>query len=161
MIERNELLQLDENDFLKHCTLDFYKARGPGGQKKNKTESAVRLTHNDSSVAATASEDRKQSVNKSKAIKRLKLELAFTMRCPAVPWKGQMDMNPSNKHYSLFCACLFDHLEENDWQISTVAEAYKLSTNKLIKIISKSDTLWQEVNKRRTSLNHKPLRRSK
>ena len=159
MTDRNNLLLLEEQEFLKHCLCDFYKARGPGGQKKNKTESAVRLTLKESPIAATASEDRKQSINRSKAVRRLKLQVAFEIRLTAVPWKGQLDMNPSNKLYPHFCAVLFDHFHDNDWQMSTVANIYGISTNKLVKIISKSDTLWQEVNRQRLKLNYKALRK--
>ena len=160
MIERNLLLQLEDSEFLTHCLIDFYKARGPGGQKKNKTESAVRLTLKENGISATASEDRQQSVNRSRCIKRLKLQVAFEMRSEPEPWQGQLDMNPSNKNYPLFCAILFDHFNENSWQMSTVAEIYGISTGKLVKILAKSDTLWQEVNRQRTKNNLKPLRRN-
>ena len=159
LIERNNLVLLEENEFLKHCVCDFYKARGPGGQKKNKTESAVRLTLKNLPIAATAAEDRKQSINRSKAVKRLKLQIAFECRLPAEKWQGQLDMNPANKLYPHFCAVLFDHFHENDWQMSTVANKYAISTNKLVKIIGKNDTLWQEVNRQRLKLNHKALRK--
>ena len=95
LIERNKLLELEDNEFIKYCLIDFYKARGPGGQKKNKTESAVRLTLKNSSISATASEDRQQSVNKTRAIKRLKLQIAFELRQTPEKWLGQLDMNPS------------------------------------------------------------------
>lgn len=159
MIERNNLLELEDNEFIKYCLIDFYKARGPGGQKKNKTESAVRLTLKNSSISATASEDRQQSVNKTRAIKRLKLQIAFELRQTPEKWLGQLDMNPSNKKYPLFCAVLFDHLEMQNWQVSTVSEIYNISTSKLIKIISKNDNVWQRINNERQKLGLKPLKR--
>ena len=160
MTDRNQLLQFEESEFLKYCLIDFYKARGPGGQKKNKTESAVRLTLKESQISATAAEDRQQSVNRTKAVKRLKLQIAFEERLPPEQWSGQLDMNPSNKNYPLFCAILIDHCVEQNWQISSVATHYGLSTGKLIKILATSDTLWQEVNRQRAKLGHKPLKRN-
>lgn len=38
-------LRLSERDLLMHCKLDTFRASGPGGQHRNKTESAVRIRH--------------------------------------------------------------------------------------------------------------------
>jgi protein subunit release factor B len=53
----------------------FYRSRGPGGQRKNKKETAVRLYHEPSGVTVTASELRYQSKNKERAFKRLQAKL--------------------------------------------------------------------------------------
>ena len=50
---------------------DFFKSGGPGGQHKNKTETAVRLTHLPSGVTVTATERRSQLQNKEAALERL------------------------------------------------------------------------------------------
>jgi len=55
----------------KDCRFDYYKAPGKGGQKKNKTESAVRCTHLDSGAVGNCSETRSQHKNKSMAFKRM------------------------------------------------------------------------------------------
>lgn len=50
---------------------DFYRAKGKGGQKRNKTESACRCRHLPSGALATAEESRSQHTNKRKAFERI------------------------------------------------------------------------------------------
>lgn len=64
---REHILSLTKKDFI----IDNYKASGPGGQKRNKTESAVRIRHEPSGAIATCCEERSQSTNKARAFKRL------------------------------------------------------------------------------------------
>ena len=51
--------------------MTFYRAGGPGGQHRNKTETAVRLVHRRSGITVTASERRSQSQNRDLAWQRL------------------------------------------------------------------------------------------
>lgn len=53
------------------CNWDYFRAPGPGGQKKNKTESAVRCTHKKSGAVGQATESRSQHDNKQSAFVRM------------------------------------------------------------------------------------------
>ncbi|MDZ7343250.1 MAG: peptide chain release factor-like protein [candidate division KSB1 bacterium] len=53
-----------------------FKSGGPGGQHKNKTESAVRIKHVPTGIIVTASESRSQFKNRSVAWQRLIEKLA-------------------------------------------------------------------------------------
>ncbi len=44
-MHRNDWIAASDEILLRSCHEDFYRASGPGGQKRNKTESAVRLRH--------------------------------------------------------------------------------------------------------------------
>lgn len=59
---------------------EFYKASGPGGQHRNKTETGVRLTHLPSGITVTATERRSRERNRSAALERLMVRLAERSR---------------------------------------------------------------------------------
>ena len=66
-MNRKKLLSLTAKDF----EWDYYRAKGKGGQKKNKTDSACRCRHLPSGALATAEESRSQRANREKAFERI------------------------------------------------------------------------------------------
>ncbi len=67
----------------------FYKSKGPGGQRKNKKETAVKIQHIPSGITVVATEHRSQAKNKELAFKRLKEKLEELQReqKPRIPTK--------------------------------------------------------------------------
>jgi protein subunit release factor A len=55
----------------RQVVVETYRSRGPGGQRKNKTETSVRLKHLPSGITVIATEHRSQAENKRLAFERL------------------------------------------------------------------------------------------
>lgn len=60
----------------KELIVETYRSRGPGGQRKNKKETAVRLKHLPSGITVVATESRFQSQNLRLAMERLRDRLS-------------------------------------------------------------------------------------
>ncbi len=76
---------LTDAQLLAQCAVDTYRASGPGGQKRNKTSSAVRLRHLPSRLIVIAEESRSQHENKAKALRRIRQALYLKLREPIAP----------------------------------------------------------------------------
>src|SRR6202035_4982586 len=77
---RNPWTSLTDAQLLAQCEVDTYRASGPGGQKRNKTSSAVRLRHPPSGLLVIAEESRSQHENKARALRRLRQALFLRLR---------------------------------------------------------------------------------
>ncbi len=75
----------------KEVLVEPYRAPGPGGQRKNRKETAVRLTHPPSGITVVASERRSQAQNREIAFERLIKKLAQLNR----PRKRRIPTKPS------------------------------------------------------------------
>ena len=62
------VLPESDDELLRECEVETFRAGGPGGQHVNKVETAVRLTHLPSGVVVTCREERSQHRNKAKAL---------------------------------------------------------------------------------------------
>src|SRR5256885_16424427 len=79
-MSRADWAALTDAQLLAQCEVDTYRASGPGGQKRNKTSSAVRLRHPPSGLLVIAEESRSQHENKAKALRRLRQALYLELR---------------------------------------------------------------------------------
>jgi protein subunit release factor B len=77
-------LSLPDGALLAECDETFFVGGGPGGQHRNKTESAVRLVHRPTGVTVTATERRSQAQNRGAAIERLRERLEPLARRPKI-----------------------------------------------------------------------------
>lgn len=65
---------------LSDCKITRGRRSGPGGQHRNKVETAIRIRHLPSGITAEATERRSQEENRQEAIFRLRLQLAVRLR---------------------------------------------------------------------------------
>ena len=71
----HQKFETDPEMLKKQVVIETYRSRGPGGQRKNKTETAVRLKHLPSGITVVATEHRTQSQNLKQAFERLRMRL--------------------------------------------------------------------------------------
>lgn len=73
---------LSDEALLADCRVSRGRRSGPGGQHRNKVETAIVIEHVPSGVRAEATERRSQSANHRVAIHRLRTRLAVEVRSP-------------------------------------------------------------------------------
>lgn len=146
---------MSEPDLLRHCTVEFYKSGGPGGQKRNKTTSAARIIHRDSGLSAHSVDFRSQAENRARALHRLRFRLAAELRTPIAlfgyqppswlrPYTqgGQMHVNPKNPDFARVAAHLLDLLFAADGDAARAAALSGVSTSSLVKWLRQEPTIW-------------------
>lgn len=165
--------QLDEAGLMAQCRLTFTRRGGPGGQHRNKVESAVVVTHVPTQVLAEASERRDQSQNRRVALDRLRRQLAWCVRSPWVDagprpepsalWLtryAQTRGSVSLEHWDFptLLAEALDHLVADRWEVSTAAQHLGVSTGRLSKLLTADRLTCEWINRQRLTLGMPALR---
>jgi len=165
-------LALDDNALLGQCHVDTFRSSGPGGQKRNKTSSGVRLRHPPTGVSVIATEDRSQHVNKARAVRRLRLAIALATRTVVDPAAyrpselfascvsddGRLVIGRRDARYALVVSELLDVLAGCGMRVSDAARCVGVSTSHLVGFVEHDPKLWSCVNRMRADLGVKPLR---
>lgn len=173
-LRRTTWSHLTEDQLLAQCEVDTYRASGPGGQKRNKTSSAVRLRHPPTGLIVIAEESRSQHDNKAKALKRLRRALFLELRDPVAPEAlpthpdllplrtktERLEASAKNPLFWPAAGVLLDALSQARGQVSTAAEWLAISTANFIDILAADPKLWQQANHLRIQFDLKPLRLS-
>lgn len=145
-----DLVRRNDRDLLQLCRLDSFRGSGRGGQKRNKTSNAIRLTISDIAVTESASRSRAQNI--TSALRKLRLTIALSLSpllrrdCIGQPFpdeikpylgKGVIRINPHNPLFPVFSGCVVDLFMEYGGKWAIVAEALGVSNSQLRRFVEK------------------------
>lgn len=160
-------LGFDDAALLRECEIDTYRASGPGGQKRNKTSSAVRLRHPASGIIVIAEESRSQHENKARGLRRLREEIAVRVRLPLQPvpaWpetvsivNGRLALSAQNPARPLVLGLLLDALEAFGGRLSDAAAALGVTSSSMTRVLREQGQAWAQANRIRASNGLPPL----
>lgn len=154
---------LDDAVLLEQCEVTFGRASGPGGQHRNKVETAVTITHTPSGITAGASERRQQNQNRAEALRRLRLKLAMKVQTtvsrdryqPSALWESrrqgkQMSVAHGHRDYPSLLAEAMNLVIARNFDVAGAAGQLGVSMSQLAKLIRHEKHAFAIVNKGRT-----------
>jgi hypothetical protein len=168
---------LSDAQLLAQCEVDTYRASGPGGQKRNKTSSAVRLRHLPSGLIIIAEESRSQHENRARALRRLRKAFYLKLREELLPdallpevlagradyenardATGRLHLGGKDPRFWPVAGLVLDVLQAVEARVSEASSALGLSTGNLIDFLETDPKVWEQANLLRARFGHKPLR---
>jgi hypothetical protein len=169
--QRDGWLRESDDSLLADCTVDTYRASGPGGQKRNKTSSAVRLRHYPSGLSVISEESRSQHENKHHALRRLRMAIAIQIRAAIDPDHalpadlqryvlpdGRIRIGEKNDAYPRFVAFALDSLAANRGSTSKVAGVVCSTSSQLLRLLARNGAALAAVNGLRKEIGLHPLK---
>jgi hypothetical protein len=169
---RSTWTDLTESQLLAQCEVDTYRASGPGGQKRNKTSSAVRLRHRPTALIVIAEESRSQHENKAKALRRLRRALFLEIRDPIdvqsikdhLEWRKMLNgddrvaIGCRDERFWPAAGMVLDVLVALKARVSEAAAALGITTGNFVDFLQQDPKLWQQANVLRVKHGQKPLK---
>ena len=162
---------------LAQCEVDTYRASGPGGQKRNKTSSAVRLRHPPSGLIVIAEESRSQHENRARALRRIRQAIYLQIReelssdqltpaaIAAMPDyrgtrgpDGRLNLGKKDSRFWPVVGLVLDLLNSTGARVSESSTLLGISTANLIDFLRADDKVWQQANRLRAHFGQKPIR---
>lgn len=149
------------------CDVRFLRRSGPGGQNRNKVETAVVLTHRPTGLSAEANERRSQGENREAALFRLRLLLALEVRREIDPlddrgpsglWRsrcrgGKIVVSPSHDDFPALLAEALDVLASSGMDVKGAAASLGCTPSQLVKFLKDEPRALALVNAHRKRHN--------
>lgn len=165
-------LELPPEALLKACRQSRFQGSGPGGQKRNRVYSGVRLTHGPSGLTGECVDSRASARNVGEALARLRLNMALAAvipaprnadvtEAPADPDPGapfRVACNPSHADYPRFALRALFMLQGHGGQLAAAAEALGCTASALTRFLKAEKAVWAKARDIRTANGLHPLK---
>lgn len=159
---------LGEADLEQECSTSFRRASGPGGQHRNKVETAVHLVHLPTGLIGQASERRSQKENRQTAMHRLRVNLAVQVRTEPsemvqsiqrVYIQGKrLAISTQNWDWPAVLAELLNLAAAHQWQLAPLADLLNTTSTQIVKAIAREPAALAYLNQNRIAQGLSPLR---
>ncbi len=143
--------------FLADCQVETFRGPGPGGQKRNKTSSAVRITHKLTGLNAVAGESRSQAQNRANALRRLRLRVVIELRQPidlgtfSLPIGFSLKVSERNAAYPQVVGLVLDVLSACEWETGSARMALGVGSRPFTRFLRDDPELWIVVQSERAA----------
>ena len=157
------------DQLLQQCDVQRTRASGPGGQHRNKVETAIVIRHRSSGVVGQASEKRSQAANRDRAVFRLRVNLALAQRrisddatelidelWSARIQSGKIHINEAHDDFPAMLAVALDVLHHCDYDGAQTAKLLDCTTSQLVKFLKKEPAALAQVNRQRSESGLSP-----
>ena len=147
------------DELLAECDQRTDRRSGPGGQHRNKVETAVIIVHRPTGIVAEANERRSQVDNRRNALFRLRLALATEHRQPAdatttqpsALWQSRaagrrLNVSAAHDDFPALLAELLDHLQAVDYELSAASGNLGVSSSQLLKLLRSHPPAFAAIN---------------
>mgnify|MGYP006283434931 FL=1 len=156
---RDSWLRQTDSELAAQCRTESFRGSGRGGQKRNVTESAVRLTHEPTGLSATSDKTRSQAHNRRDALRQLRMEIALRCRTdPPRHWPWERIPSRRHEDFPRWAADILDLLHGAQYSVGDAARACDTSTGRFVRVLASDKRIWQEVNRQRQVRGLRPLR---
>lgn len=153
---------------LAECDVQHTRRGGPGGQHRNKVETAVVITHRPSGTIGQGSETRSQDTNRQAAVQRLRVNLALHVRTaiadgpPSPLWQARaggrkMIVSAAHADFPALLAEALDTLAACDGRLGDAAARLAVSASQLTKLLKTEPRALAQLNATRRTLGLRPL----
>ncbi|HUG19458.1 MAG TPA: peptide chain release factor-like protein [Planctomycetaceae bacterium] len=162
--------RIAEDELMKSCKIRFGRASGPGGQHRNKVETAVRIEHLPSGIEAAATETRSQKDNRKKALFRLRIRLATRISVknaaslsPSDLWRKRCQnqklvCNPEHEDAPALLAELWGVLSSADFDLAAAAQQLDCTSSQIVKFLGQISEARERIQEERRNRSLAPLK---